>query len=269
MLASASLSWSIGLAFALWVLPRFSLRSCTRFSVRSNKFLGCLSPPLLFSPNIVFPCISLCVIILHLLSLIRERDCVVSFAWIPSLSGISGNEQAHCVARTASRLPFTVHYGVPLADLYFVLDWDFRSWGCSQWPYVRSSSGRSEYFNRVNFKTPRPWFMVFRFPRGYVSLVTRFRSSHIFTGSHFIRMGWDLDPRCDCGAELKSLAHLINECPILSEGRPGFFHFLAERFPGRPPEQTDLGDLIFDPDPVAVRELGRFVRSGDLVILDE
>ena len=79
-------------------------------------------------------------------------------------------------------------------------------------------------------------------------------------------MGWDVDTSCDCGAELMSLAHLISECPILSEGRPRFFRFLAERFPGRPPERVDLGDLIFDPDAEAVEELGRFFRSGDLVI---
>ena len=75
-----------------------------------------------------------------------------------------------------------------------------------------------------------------------------------------------MDVGCGCSAMLKSLAHLIGECPILLEGRPRFFRFLAERFLGRPPEQVDLGDLIFDPDPEAVRELGRFLRSGDLVI---
>ena len=79
-------------------------------------------------------------------------------------------------------------------------------------------------------------------------------------------MGWDIDVGCGCGAVLKSLAGLIGECPILSESRPRFFRFLAERFPGKPPEQVDLGDLIFDPDPEAVGELGRFLRSGDLVI---
>ena len=204
--------------------------------------------------------------ILHLLSLIRERGCVVGFVWIPAHSGISGNEQADCVARMASRLPFTVHCGVPLTDLYSALDRDFRYWCCSHWPYARSAFGRSEYFNRVTFKTPRPWFAGFRFPRDYISLVTRLRSPHICTVSYFIRMGLDLDAGCSCGAELKSLAHLINECPILSEGRPRFFRFLAECFPGRPPEQTDLGDLIFEPDPEAVGELGRFLRSGDLVI---
>ena len=60
--------------------------------------------------------------------------------------------------------------------------------------------------------------------------------------------------------------HLISECPILSEGRPRFFRFLAERFPGRLPERVDMGDLIFYLDPEAVGELGRFFRSGDLVI---
>ena len=204
--------------------------------------------------------------ILHLLSLIRERGCAVGFVWILAHSGVSGNEQADCVAGITSRLPFTVHCGVPLTDLYSAMDRDFRYWCCSQWPYVRSASGRSEYFNRVTFKTPRPWFAGYRFPRGYISLITRLRSSHICTGSHFIRMGWDLDVGCSCGAELKSLAHLISECPILSEGRPRFFRFLAERFPGRPPEQTDLGDLIFEPDPEAVGELGRFLHFGDLVI---
>ena len=147
--------------------------------------------------------------ILHLLSLIRERGCAVGFVWIPAHSGIGGNEQTD----------------------------------------VRSVSGSNDYFNRVTFKTPRPWFAGSRFPRGYISLVTRLRSSHICTSSHFIRMGWDLEVGCSCGAELGSLANLIGECPILSEGRPRFFRFLAERFPGRPPEQTDLGDLIFEPDP--------------------
>ena len=41
--------------------------------------------------------------------------------------------------------------------------------------------------------------------------------------------------------------------------------FLTERFPGRPPEKADLGDLIFEPDPEAVVELGRFLRLETLL----
>ena len=86
------------------------------------------------------------------------------------------------------------------------------------------------------------------------------------TESHFGRVGWDLKVGCDRGAELKSLSHLIQECPIFYERRPKFFRFLSERIPGRTPEQVDLGDLIFTPDPEVVRELGRFLCSGDIII---
>ena len=116
----------------------------------------------------------------------------------------------------------------------------------------------------VSFKTPRPWFSGLNFPRGYISLITRLRSSHVCTGSHFGRMGWDLD--VGCGAALKSLSHLIRECPIFSERRPGFFRFLSERFPDRPPEQVDLDNLIFPLDPEAVGELGRFLCFADMII---
>ena len=67
-------------------------------------------------------------------------------------------------------------------------------------------------------------------------LITRLSTLHVCAGAHFRRMGWDLDAGCDCGAELKDLEHLCNSCPLLSEGRPQFFSFLAARFPDRPPE---------------------------------
>ena len=105
---------------------------------------------------------------------------------------------------------FFPSFGNETVWLISVLDRDFRYWCCSQWPYIRSSSGRSEYFNRITFNNPRPWFTGSRIARGYVSLVTRLRSSHICTGSHFIRMGWDLDAGCGCVAELKSLAQSVS-----------------------------------------------------------
>ena len=86
------------------------------------------------------------------------------------------------------------------------------------------------------------------------------------TRSHFGRMGWDLEVGCDCGAELKNLSHFIQECPILSERRPRFFWFLFERFPGRPSEKVEFGDIVFSPDPEAVGKLGRFLCSGDMIV---
>ena len=70
---------------------------------------------------------------------------------------------------------------------------------------------------------------------------------------------------CGCVAELRRLEHLFLNCPLMSEGRPGFFGFLACRFPGLPPDQFDYRELVFDPDPCVVSELGRFFKHGNLI----
>ena len=79
-------------------------------------------------------------------------------------------------------------------------------------------------------------------------------------------MGRDLETGCGCGAELRSLEHLFLNCPLLLEGRPGFFGFLACRFPGLPPDQFDYRELLFDPDPCVVSELWGFFKHGNLII---
>ena len=133
-------------------------------------------------------------------------------------------------------------------------------------PPSRSWSAGSAYFSRVGFKNPRPWFRGIRTPTGFINLVTRLRTGHVWNGEHFARMGWDLDADCGCGAESRSLKHLFLNCPFLSEGRPRFFGFFACRFPGLPPDQFDYRELVFDPDSSVVSELGRFFKHGNFII---
>ena len=129
--------------------------------------------------------------ILHLASLIRVREGSVGFAWVSSHAGIMVNEMADSVARLALHLPFMVQCGVSREDLFLMLERDHQSWRRRLWPYSVSSSGHNRYFDRVSFKSPRPWFSELSFPRSYICLITRLRSSHVCTGSHFGRMGCD------------------------------------------------------------------------------
>ena len=64
---------------------------------------------------------------------------------------------------------------------------------------------------------------------------------------------------------LRDLPHIFNNCPVWSGGGPEFFSFLANRFPEYSPEQVDLNDLVFDPDP-KLKEVGRFSKSGNMFI---
>ena len=104
---------------------------------------------------------------------------------------------------------------------------DFRAWGSRLWPPLGHGGAGSAYFARVGFKSRRPWFRGIRAPRGFINLVTRLRMGHVCTGDHFARMGWNLDADCSCGEEMRSLDHLFLSCPLLSEGRPRFFGYLA------------------------------------------
>ena len=63
-------------------------------------------------------------------------------------------------------------------------------------------------------------------------IVTRLRSSHISSGDNFLKMGWNLDPRCGCGTEMRTHPILFIEWPLISEARLGFFNFL--KWPGWP-----------------------------------
>ena len=154
------------------------------------------------------------------------------------------------IARSAARLPFFVCPALPFGDLLLEVRRDFLAWCRLLWPYYGSGPTGATYFTRVDFKDPRPWFRGLRAPRRHINLITRLRTGHVCTGEHFARMGWDLEIGCGCGEELKSLEHLFLSCPLLSEGRPGIFGFLASRFPGLLPDLLDYRELVFDPDPV-------------------
>ena len=194
------------------------------------------------------------------------RGLAVSFAWIPAHSGIWGNETADSIARSAAGLPFSICPSLPTRDLLTDLRHDFRAWGSRLWPPLGHGGAGSAYFARVGFKSRRPWFRGIRYPRGFINLVTRLRTGHVCTGDHFARMGWNLDADCSCGEEMRSLDHLFLSCPLLSEGRPRLFGYLASRFPGRPPDKFDYRELVFNPDSSVVSELGRFFKLGNIIV---
>ena len=64
----------------------------------------------------------------------------------------------------------------------------------------------------------------------------------------------------------KNNEHLFLNCPLLSQGRPGFFGFIACRFDVLSSDQLDYRELMFDPDSSVVSELGRFFKRENLVI---
>ena len=242
------------------------------FAVKYILRMGFEDSPILSDSRVVLVCIrdrlivSSVPYIVHfiarLLSLASSRGLGVRFVWVPAHSDIQGNETADYIAKSAARLPFSIRPVFPFRDLLTDLQQNFLAWYCLRWPYHGPGHAGSACFARVSFKNFRPWFRGFRVPRSHA---TRLRKEHICTGEHFARMHWHLEADCGCSAELRSLQHIFLISPLLSEGRSKFFGFLARRFPGLPPDQFDYRELVLDPDPSVVSELGRFYRLGYLI----
>ena len=205
--------------------------------------------------------------VVHVLAALRERGSRVELMWVPSHVGIVGNEVADRVAGAARELPYSVRYGLPYCDLYDPFGRDFEAWARLLWPYTGTGgTSCSRYFNRVSYKSERPWFSRVGASRRSICLITRLRTGHICTGDHFRRMGWDLETGCPCGAPLRDLPHVMHACPLLAESRPGFSAFLSERFPDCRPEEIPIEDLVFDPGPGVVGALAGHLGRSDRVL---
>ena len=153
---------------------------------------------------------------------------------------------------------------MPYCDLFDPIGRDFEAWFRLLWPYTETGGASfPRHFNRVAYKSARPWFSCVSAPRCSICLITRLCTGHLCTGDHLRRMGWDLEAGCSCGAPLRDLAHVLHACPLLAESRPGYYAFLSERFPDRRPEEIPIEDSIFDPGPAVVRAVaGHLGRSN-------
>lgn len=116
------------------------------------------------------------------------------------------------------------------------------------WPYKNHSITAKRVLNKIKFYTKRPWYRGMELPKGHTSLVTRLRINHICTYEHYRRMRWNILSDCLCGQGEISLVHLLNDCPSLSPGRPGFFGYLNAIDGNFSTPLLDLDKYIFTPN---------------------
>lgn len=95
-------------------------------------------------------------------------------------------------------------------------------------------------------------------PRCYTSLVSRLRVNHVCTAEHYERMRWNFPRDCHCGQGENSLIHLLNDCSLLSPGRPKFFSYLNAIDSNFSTPLRDLDKYIFTPDKALVTEIYKF-----------
>lgn len=149
----------------------------------------------------------------------------IVIGWIPAHRGIYGNEVADSLAREATRANPCVELKVPFGDLRGI----FRETNVETIKELKAQANHKGKFFFNNFfdqEVKFPWFAGLNSPRRFVVLVNRLRANHYNLNASLQRKGYVDTTRCECGAEVEDINHLVFRCPKYDDQRIELFNEL-------------------------------------------
>ena len=151
----------------------------------------------------------------------------LEFWWIPSHSGIVGNDDVDQLAKEAAHLECDINYKIPYMD--FVASFRQEAILSTQLANQNKSllTG-TEYFNIYKTNSVLPWFTKETLPRKYITIINRCRANHYNLKASLARVGIIDNPICECLQDEQDLNHVLWNCPIFDDQRKKLYGKLAK-----------------------------------------
>lgn len=142
-----------------------------------------------------------------------DKYIKVEFVWVPSHSGIRGNEVADAAACSDHDEDRSELLKVPFTDYYSLYNELNRRFWKEYWDITQETKGRW-YAGIQNELSTKPWYLNFKYiTRRFITVISRMRLGHCLTPAHLNRMHIINNSRCHhCGAEDADLDHVILKC---------------------------------------------------------
>lgn len=137
----------------------------------------------------------------------------VTLVWIPSHSGICGNELADSCAKEAVVMGCNKYNKIFPRDLHSLAKSDMlQSWNES-WQISRQSVGK-HYGNLQPTLPSKPWFSSHcHLPKKIVSAIIRLRLGHVCSPVFLAKIRVRDHSLCECGLDEGTLDHIFFDCP--------------------------------------------------------
>ncbi|CAK9798609.1 Retrovirus-related Pol polyprotein from type-1 retrotransposable element R1 (Fragment) [Anthophora plagiata] len=148
--------------------------------------------------------------------------------WIPSHTGIPGNEIADQIAKKATKIEPDQRWKIPHEDFYSTLKDKMWRETEEEWKQQATTKGK-KYFDYYYRAERKSWFHGKRLPREITSWVGRYRCDHYNIEASLARIGLLDNNTCSCSEEPQDLNHVLWTCPLYTQPRIRMLHKLKEK----------------------------------------
>ena len=188
--------------------------------------------------------------IINLHNQLANNDTQIRFVWIPSHSGIHGNEQADRLAKEALLVNNITH--IPIE--YQSIKASIRHATLKSWQIQWTNTTRATQLRRIKPKT-EVWISANRENRQEEKVLARLRLGHtIFTHSYIYYQ--EARPTCTTCQHPQTVEHILVRCPLYRRQRTKMVHFChRQRLP------FNLETILGDTQPELLRLMFSFLRE--------
>ncbi|XP_070152080.1 uncharacterized protein [Polyergus mexicanus] len=206
----------------------------------------------------------------HIIHAIRSKIHVaystgfqVIIAWIPSHSGILGNEMADLLAKNATTKGTWYTGLLPFSDFFSVV----RKNLINDMTDLLKKQARYKginYFRSFDEFRPRPWFYEMEnFNRESITTCCRIRSGQYALNSSLFRCNLISQSSYSCGALTQDINYILWSCSLLNTNRQSLIRALNQLdiFP-----PMDAAELLAEPSSGVVLAIYSFLKSLELLL---
>ena len=194
----------------------------------------------------------------NILTKLSNLHLTTRLVWIPGHRGISGNEIADSLARSA------ITEGTPYdlllqASEFFTIEKSKYTAASNRLLLGASERTGSIYFKIFFNPSPIAWFSnIEKIDRKRIVTFSRMRSNHYNLAASLFRKNMNSSPACACGFESEDLNHFFWACPLLESFRPQLTRALRRRriFP-----PYNIESLIANPTIRIISAIMSFIKQ--------